>query len=69
MALSRRRPAQGLVEYLLVLALVALLCVVVMTFMGKTVTNVFSNLTTTFVPTAPASACVQHAQDPSHCQH
>jgi pilus assembly protein Flp/PilA len=39
-----REEGQGLVEYALILVLVAIVVIVVLTFLGEQVTNVFQNI-------------------------
>lgn len=45
--LLARRRGQGLVEYALILVLVAIVVIVALTAMGQQIRNVFSNITTT----------------------
>ena len=47
--LTRRRPEQGqaLVEFALILALIALVVIIVLLLTGKQVTNLYSNITAT----------------------
>jgi pilus assembly protein Flp/PilA len=42
--LRRGEEGQGMVEYALVLVLVAVLCIVLLTVVGKQASNVFSNV-------------------------
>jgi pilus assembly protein Flp/PilA len=42
--LSRREEGQGMVEYALILVLIAIVVVVILTTVGKQVKNVFSNI-------------------------
>ncbi len=52
-------PGQGLVEYALILSLVALACILILTVLGKTVSNTFGEITCTLGGDAGAScACV-----------
>ncbi|MFZ0548002.1 MAG: hypothetical protein WAM60_21330 [Candidatus Promineifilaceae bacterium] len=44
---SKSEPGQGLVEYALILSLVALVCILVLTVVGKTVSNTFGEITCT----------------------
>jgi pilus assembly protein Flp/PilA len=45
MHLTEKEEGQGMVEYGLILALVAIVIIVVLTLMGNTVAKVFSNVT------------------------
>jgi pilus assembly protein Flp/PilA len=47
MKLSRKR-GQGMVEYALILALVAIAVIVILTSMGTTISQVFSNVVAAF---------------------
>jgi pilus assembly protein Flp/PilA len=42
--LHNREDGQGMVEYALILVLVAIVVIVILTTLGKTVNNVFSNV-------------------------
>ena len=44
--LLRDQSGQGLVEYALVLTLIAVVCVAALAFLGKRSSNVYSNITT-----------------------
>ena len=44
--LSRREEGQGMVEYALILVLIAVVVVLILTTVGKQVKNVFSNVST-----------------------
>ena len=44
MLFAPKEKGQGLVEYALILVLVAIVVIVVLTFLGEQVTNVFQNI-------------------------
>ena len=44
MLFAPKEKGQGLVEYAIILALIAIVVIAVMTTMGKTVNNTFSNI-------------------------
>ena len=44
MLFAPKEKGQGLVEYAIILALIAIVVVAVMTYMGKKVNNTFSNI-------------------------
>jgi pilus assembly protein Flp/PilA len=45
--LSRREEGQGMVEYALILVLIAVVVLLILTTLGKQVKNVFSNISST----------------------
>lgn len=50
--LPRREEGQGLVEYALILVLVAVVVLVALTFLGPSIGNIFSNVITSIGATA-----------------
>lgn len=45
-SLKKDEEGQGLAEYALILVLIAIVCVVALTFLGQTVSNVLNNVAT-----------------------
>jgi pilus assembly protein Flp/PilA len=45
--LSRREEGQGMVEYALILVLIAIVVILILTTVGKQVKNIFSNISST----------------------
>lgn len=54
--LDRRQRGQGMVEYALVMALIAVVVIVVVSVLGKHVNNVFSNISTDLSSLATGAA-------------
>ena len=52
MLFAAKEKGQGLVEYALILVLIAVVVIVVLTLLGGQIRNVFSRISSAFVPAA-----------------